>query len=479
MIPTQRKLKNKFIIIMLFFICSLTLFSCKEIKTIDNVIAIGYLDNEIYLINSNNDSLLLEGYDLIQENVDNYMYVRKDNKYGYIDIHGKEIIEPTYDKAFAMKEDKAVVRIDGKYLIINSKGETLYTLPKNILSNSYFSNDKLLVEKNGNFGFLTYNAENNTFSLPGEFPFDYASAYSEGFAAVGMKFEEESENGITTSSIKYNYLNTNNILLFPEYKFDEAYPFANGYAKVGVFTKGVEVPGVDYDPSNYLPSHYHDMMVYRYLKTNGNYIIDQTTNEPLECHYGSNPSDGVLTTAIMKYFNVSGLGSNLFKSYSFYTVDGKKIYESCFTYSHLSNINVFWPTNMVSYGPNHFFAFGKQSISWSLLIPVEGNLDFNKLPITVNIEEKWVETLSEEYFLSKEMIVLHSQNPFYVTDIIRPSNSTDIRPIMTVQISFNDNAKYGIIQFNFDEDLAEQYEDTTKGYSAYYIIPPIYDRIVF
>lgn len=475
----KEKIQSKFIIIALSFICLFTLTSCKEVKTIDNVIAIGYLNNDIYLINSENDSLLLDNYDLIQENVDDFMYVRKDNKFGYINIHGKEIIKPAYDKAFAMKENKAVVFVDGKYLIINNKGETLFTLPKNIISNSYFSDNKLLIEKDGMFNFLTYDSETDSFILPGDFPYNYANAYSEGFAVVGIKFEETSENGITTSSIKYNYLSTNNMLLFPEYKFDEADPFTNGHAKVGIFTKNVEVPGVDYDPSKYLPSHYYDMMVYRYLKTNGNYIINQATNEPLECHYGNTPSDGVLTTAIMKYFNMDGLESNLFKSYSFYTVDGRELYESCFIYSPFSNINVFWPTNMVSYGPNHFFAFGKQSVSWSLLIPVEGNLDFTRLPITVSVEEKWVETLSEEYFLSKEMVKLHSENPFYVTDIIKPSKSTDTRPIMAVQISFNDNSKYGIIQFNYDKDLAEQYDDATKGYSAYYLIPPVYDRIVF
>lgn len=479
MISTQRNLKNKFIMIMLFLICSLTLFSCKEIKTIDNVIAIGYLDNEIYLINSNHDSLLLEGYDLIQENVDDYMYVRKNNKYGYIDVHGKEIIEPIYDRAYAMNENKAVVLLNNQHLIINNNGDVLYTLPKNITSNSYFSFNKLLIEKDGKFAYLTFDSENNTFSLPGEFTYDYAGVYSESFAVIGKEFTETDENNVTTTSIKFNYLSINNMLLFTEFKFDEAHPFTNGYAKVGVFTKGVEVPCVDYDPSKVLPSRYYDMMVYRYLKADGSYIIDQNTDKPLECHYGNNPSDNVITTAVMKYFNIEGVDTNLFKSYSFYTVDGRQLYKSCFTYSPFTNINVFWPTNMVSYGPYHFFAYGKQSISWSILVPIEGNFDFDNLPISIDLKEKWVETLSNEYFLSKEMVKLHSENPFYVTDIIRPNYSTDTRPLMAVQISFSDNAKYGIIQFNYDEKLADESGDYLDGYSAYYIVPPIYDRIVF
>lgn len=476
----NKQFKNKVLIVLLLLISLFTLTSCKKTKTIDNVIAIGYLKDDIYLINSNNECLLLEGYDLIQDSLSNYMYVRKDNKYGYIDIHGKEIIEPTYTKAYAMNEGKAVVISDGKYVIINSEGKKLYTLPNNIVSNSYFSNNKLLVEKAGKYGYITFNPENNSFNLPGEFIYDYASAYSEGFAVVGLETQVKANEGaLPTTSVKFNYLDTNNKVLFPEYQFDEAEPFKNGLAKAGVFTEDVAVSGVDYAPGVTLPIRYYDMVVYNYIKPDGSYLIDQATDEPLECHYGIYPYDGVITTAITKYFNVDGYEKNLFKSYSFYTTEGEKLYESCFTYSSFNNTNVFWPTNMVSYGPHHFFAYGKQSISWSLLIGVDGDLDFTKLPITVNLQEKWVNELSNEYFLTKEMVKMHSESPFYVSDIFRSAYAKDTRPLMITQISFNNNSKYGIIQFNYDEELAKEAEETTDAYSAYYIIPPIYDRIVF
>ena len=74
---------------------------------------------------------------------------------------------------------------------------------------------------------------------------------------------------------------------------------------------------------------------------------------------------------------------------------------------------------------------------------------------------------------------MHSESPFYVSDIFRSAYAKDTRPLMITQISFNNNSKYGIIQFNYDEELAKEAEETTDAYSAYYIIPPIYDRIVF
>ena len=52
MIIKRKQTKNKVLIILLFFIALFTLSSCeKSTKTIDNVIAIGYLKDDIYLIN--------------------------------------------------------------------------------------------------------------------------------------------------------------------------------------------------------------------------------------------------------------------------------------------------------------------------------------------------------------------------------------------------------------------------------------------
>ena len=44
-----------------------------------------------------------------------------------------------------MYEEKAVVILDGNYQIIDNSGNTLYTFTDNIISESYFSEDMLIV----------------------------------------------------------------------------------------------------------------------------------------------------------------------------------------------------------------------------------------------------------------------------------------------------------------------------------------------
>lgn len=468
----KKHFKIKLTIYSLLLICLFTLSSCKKNNTLDNVIAIGYINEDIYLINKDNKSLCLDNYDLIQENLDTYMYVRKNNLYGYININGQLIIKPSYDKAFAMKESKAVVVKDNKYFIINNKGKTIYTLPEGIISYSYFSNNKLLIEKDGKYSFLTYEEETNSFILPDEFLYDYACAYSDGYAVVGKEIIDENDN--TNINIKYNYLNIDNNLLFSEFKFDEADSFKNGFAKVGIFTKNVQVY---YSTSSYYYKNV-DLMVYKYIDTTGNYIKDSETKQDLVCHYGTTPSDGIITTAVYKILESSStVKDGLYKSYSFYLTSGEKILESCFTFSSINNENVFWPTNVIYYGPYYLFASGKQSISWSIYVGIEGESNFKELSINVNESDEWVSSLSDEYNLSKQMIVLLSKTPFHISNISRPQFSNDILPLMIVKVSFKDNAKFGIIQLNYNED--QNNSNLKNNYSAYYLIPPIYDRIIF
>lgn len=54
-----------------------------------------------------------------------------DEKYGYADAYGNIIIEPTYKKASEFFEDKAfVLSADDKWMIIDTKGNELMTLPQ-------------------------------------------------------------------------------------------------------------------------------------------------------------------------------------------------------------------------------------------------------------------------------------------------------------------------------------------------------------
>lgn len=470
---------KRFVILSLALLLTGILTSCKEErKQIDNVIAIGYLNDDIYLLSSDNNSLLLEGYDLIQESIDEYMYFRQDGLYGYINIKGKEVISATYEKAYLMKENKAVVVQDGKHLIIDNNGKILYTLPNNVTSTSYFSENFLRIESDGKYGFLKYDEETNTFILPGEFPYDFALPFKEGYAVVGVeKHETPVEGSISTTKIKYNYLRKDFILLFEDYIYDEAESFSNGLAKVGIFTEDVKVESVG-TGNQYKPPKYYDMNVYYYIDLSGKYLIDQSTEKPLECHYGSTYENGVLSTAILKYYINDAIIDNLFKDYTFYQGDGKRIYESCFAQTPHENVNIFWPTNLMPLGPNHVFAVGKQSISWTINLAIDTDVDFTVLPIEIDSTKEWVSELAGEYYKPTSYIEATAKYPYHLSDIYIPKFSTDTRPIMIAQVSFQENGKYGILQFNYDYESEDNVTDIASLYSVYYIIAPIYDRIV-
>lgn len=472
------KLK-KLVILGLALLSIGVLTSCEEEREqIDNVVAIGYLNNDIYLLSSDNNSLLLEGYDLIQENIDEYMYFRQDGLFGYIDIRGKEVIQAKYERAYPMKENKAVVVSEGKHQIINNKGDVLYTLPNNVISTSYFSENFLRVELDGKYGFLQFKEETNEFILPGEFVYDYALPFSEGYAVVGIETHtSQVEGAATNTSVKYNYLRNDFILLFENFDLDDAESFSNGLAKVGKYTKDVKVESVG-TGNQYKPPKYYDMNVYYYINTSGKYLIDKSTNMPLECHYGSSSANGVITTAKFKYYINDSIIDNLFKDYTFYKDDGTVIYNSNWAQTPHENINIFWPTNLMPLGPNHIFGVGKQSISWTIYVGIESEVDFSALSITIDQNQEWVKQLAGEYYKPTSYIEATAKYPYHLSDIIIPSHSNDQRPLMVAQVSFQENGKYGLLQFNYDKESEEQTTDIMSLYSVYYIVPPIYDRIV-
>lgn len=454
--------------------------SCQEKnKGIDNLIAIGYQKDDIYLINSDNNSLLLEGVDLIQEDISEYMYIRKNGLYGFINNKGEEIIKPIYEKAFPMNENKALVKLEGKTLIINNLGEVLYTLPVNVTSTSYFSCNRLVLEKNGKFAYLEYIPESNEFILPGEFIYDYALPFSEGFGVVGIETDQTAVEGAPKESdVKYNFLGLDNILLFEDFIYDYAESFTNGLAKVGTFTKDVSVPSSG-TGNQVRPPKYYDMMVYSYIYPNGNYLINKTTNEVLTCHYGSIPCDGIIVTAITKYYINNDIEDNLFKYYTFYTTEGAVAYESCFTYTSHENINIFWPTNLVKLGDNHIFAYGKQSVSWNLALAIETELDFKGIQFVIDQNASWISELANEYYVKNSFIENTVKYPYHISDIKRPEFIENPLPLAVVQVSFNDNGKYGILKFNYNEQvIIDNPNNVVNAYSVSYLVPPIYDRIV-
>ena len=150
------KLTKKVLILLLIFTALLSLNGCKKVETIDNPIALGYIGNEAFIINNKDESLSLNKYDEVLPIFDTYLMVKKDNKWGFIKNNGDEATKIEYSRICPMKEEKAVVVLKNKTVVINPSGDVLYTFPNGITSYSYFNENKLIIERDGQLGYLEY-----------------------------------------------------------------------------------------------------------------------------------------------------------------------------------------------------------------------------------------------------------------------------------------------------------------------------------
>lgn len=473
----KQKITFKLITLTISLLIIISLSSCTKPRgTIENAIAIGFNNNQIYLLNTEGQELLLEGYDYIQEQFDEYMIVRQNNLYGYINSRGEEIIKPCFTLAYPMKENLAVVVKDNVYQIIDSSNNVLYVFPNDISSSSYFSDNRLVVCKNEKYGYLKYTPEKNNFELPETFDFDYALPFSEGFAVVGIETIIENNTGPNETSIRYNYLTLKNKLLFDEYLFETASSFHEGLGKVGV-TETVTIAGVNSANKETGHTRTEDIYVYRYVNYKGEYLIDRINRSVLTTHYGTDASDGIITTAIYKYRDSSSVENDYYKSYTFYTISGLTIYDGCFQYT-AKGINVFWPTNVLSLGNRHLFASAVQSVSWNYYLADESFEEFFTIDIDIKVEDLWVSDLATKYSTSPKMIRTILKTPFYMSNL-KSIVYNDAKAILSIcQVSLGDEGLYGMVMLTYNEQ--EDYQDSpTYGYHAKYIILPKYQRIVY
>lgn len=104
-----------------------------------------------------------------------YFLFNKDNKWGVIDNNAKVIIEPSYEDAIIIPNDKKDVFIctynvnydDGTYQtkVLNSKGKEIFTEYDKVIAlenydqnnNLWYEENVLAVEKNGKFGLINFN----------------------------------------------------------------------------------------------------------------------------------------------------------------------------------------------------------------------------------------------------------------------------------------------------------------------------------
>lgn len=91
-------------------------------------------------------------YDEISPLYKGFAYVKKNDKYGFIDSNGKEITECVYDMVWPFYNGRACVEKDGKYGYINKLGKEIIPIIYDKATN--FGYGYALVSKNNEFGYI-------------------------------------------------------------------------------------------------------------------------------------------------------------------------------------------------------------------------------------------------------------------------------------------------------------------------------------
>lgn len=308
-ITYKKSIHLRFLLLLVLAVILLTLTSCKKNETINDPIALGFIDKTAYIINSEGQNLSLKEYDEVKPYYDEYLMVKKNNKWGYIKNDGSVVTKLRFDEVYPMKENKAVVILDGNYHIIDNTGKIIFSFHNGITSNSYFTNNCLIIEQNGQYGMLKYNHETTTFNLTIRPTYDYLSNFKNEVAVVG-RFNE-------TGVIKYSYLTKENLNIFNGYPFDEAEDFSCYIAKVGIYE--------------------NDKMNYQYVKmpstldvtTTPSYLIDNTTSSIVRYDYGTTCENNMIFVADYVVYPEGTIEDNTryYKSFTFIDTNGNRNYD--------------------------------------------------------------------------------------------------------------------------------------------------------
>lgn len=105
--------------------------------------------------------------------------VKKGGYYGYITSYGDYLIAPLFLDASPLMNESAAVRDEQEWYMINAGGYKIARTNVPVDGLSFPSGDKILAAKNGRYGYTDYGM-----IIPDELPYDSASNFKNGVAAV-------------------------------------------------------------------------------------------------------------------------------------------------------------------------------------------------------------------------------------------------------------------------------------------------------
>lgn len=147
--------------------------------------------------------------------------VVKNEKRGFINESGFEVIEPQYTDASSFHDGLAAVKNGSHYGYIDKEGKVI--IPFIYEEAGVFLNKLARVKKNGKYGFIDSEGKEMINAV-----YDNATIFFEGYASVQLQG-------------KWGYINNKGELII-SYQFDNTMPFVNSIARVVI---GAEILKID------------------------------------------------------------------------------------------------------------------------------------------------------------------------------------------------------------------------------------------
>jgi len=147
----------------------------------------------------------INDYEIINEYYNKLALVMKDNKWGYIDLYGEEVIPLQYDVANNFTNKYAKVKKNGKWGYINTEGEIIIPIEYYYCSEPY--NECVAVGNGGQYGFVSIKGEKIC-----ELKYDKVEPFNEeGIAKVilNKKFGYINKKGELIVEITNDYVEEN------------------------------------------------------------------------------------------------------------------------------------------------------------------------------------------------------------------------------------------------------------------------------
>lgn len=200
----------------------------------DKNLLVGYIKDDIYLINIEKNIEEKLGYENYSIEAENAIMVMKQNKIGYIDGNGQEIIPLKYDGGFYFSKYRDFIQLkeNGKWKLLNLKTMEQIELPYSDLGE--YKDEYMVAEKERKYGYIDKNGEE-------KIPFKYSIAedFKDGL-------------GVVASSNGYGVIDKNGReiipLVYDEIFVSKGYIYGIKNKKVGLFNKeGEEILPLEYD----------------------------------------------------------------------------------------------------------------------------------------------------------------------------------------------------------------------------------------